>query len=95
MPLQKGSSKAVISHNISEMIASGHPRRQAVAAALHNADKSMKTSKITKNSSARDVHGHNEKYAGSARSTKLQTQKHVKAASKTVQPTSKSIVTVK
>ncbi len=39
MPLEAGSSKSVISHNISEMVAAGHPHDVAVAAALHNADK--------------------------------------------------------
>jgi len=39
MPLTPGKSKAVIEKNIREMIASGHPQKQAVAAALHNADK--------------------------------------------------------
>lgn len=39
MPLTSGPSKATISHNIREMIASGHPQNQAVAASLHNADK--------------------------------------------------------
>ena len=39
MPLTPGSSRSVISHNISEMVAAGHPQKQAVAAALHNADK--------------------------------------------------------
>ena len=34
MPLTKGKSKAVISANISEMIHAGHPRDQAIAAAL-------------------------------------------------------------
>lgn len=38
MPLKPGSSQAVISGNIKEMVASGHPRDQAVAASLHNAD---------------------------------------------------------
>jgi hypothetical protein len=38
MPLHSGSSKKVISKNIHEMIAVGHPHNQAVAAALHNAD---------------------------------------------------------
>jgi hypothetical protein len=42
MPLKKGSSKKVISQNISEMVASGHPQRQAVAAALHNAHPTKK-----------------------------------------------------
>ena len=37
MPLHKGKSKEVISENIREMEASGHPHDQAVAAALHNA----------------------------------------------------------
>lgn len=39
MPLHKGSSRATISNNIREMEASGHPHRQAVAAALHEADR--------------------------------------------------------
>ena len=38
MPLENGSSKQVISHNIEEMQNSGHPHNQAVAAALHNAN---------------------------------------------------------
>jgi hypothetical protein len=37
MPLQHGKSKETISNNIKEMIASGHPRDQAVAAALETA----------------------------------------------------------
>jgi len=37
MPLKSGSSDATVSSNIKEMIASGHPRKQAVAAALSNA----------------------------------------------------------
>lgn len=36
MPLLKG--KKNIGHNIEEMEASGHPHKQAVAAALHTAD---------------------------------------------------------
>jgi hypothetical protein len=40
MPLKKGKSKAVISSNISEMIKSGHPKDQAIAASLSQARKS-------------------------------------------------------
>jgi len=40
MPLKKGASKKVISENIREMVHSGHPRKQAVAAALDQARKS-------------------------------------------------------
>jgi hypothetical protein len=37
VPLKEGSSRAVISENIAEMVASGHPQAQAVAAALRQA----------------------------------------------------------
>lgn len=39
MPLTRGKSQKTISHNISEMIGSGHPRDQAIAAALNTARK--------------------------------------------------------
>lgn len=39
MPLSKGHSQKTISHNISEMIEAGHPRDQAIAAALNTARK--------------------------------------------------------
>lgn len=42
MPLLHGSSQSVIGQNIREMRQAGHPEAQAVAAALHNADKSKK-----------------------------------------------------
>lgn len=39
MPLKKGSGRATVSSNIREMIRAGHPKRQAVAAALNTARK--------------------------------------------------------
>lgn len=39
MPLAPGSSRGIISQNIREMRAAGHPERVAVAAALSNADR--------------------------------------------------------
>lgn len=40
MPLKKGASRKTISKNIGEMIRSGHPQKQSVAAALNTARKS-------------------------------------------------------
>lgn len=37
MPLKAGKSKQVISSNIREMVKAGHPKAQAVAAALSKA----------------------------------------------------------
>jgi hypothetical protein len=45
MPLKKGSSKKTRQENIREMIASGHPVKQAVAAAYAQARKSKKKTK--------------------------------------------------
>ena len=39
MPLKKGSSQVTVSSNISEMVHAGHPKSQAIAAALSTARK--------------------------------------------------------
>jgi len=39
MPLKKGSSQKVVSENIMEMMHSGHPQKQAIAASLSEARK--------------------------------------------------------
>lgn len=45
MPLKSGKSKKIISKNISEMVDSGYPRKQAIAASLNKAGKSKKKGK--------------------------------------------------
>jgi hypothetical protein len=42
MPLEAGSSRAVVSANIAEMVKAGHPRAQAIAASLQKAGLSNK-----------------------------------------------------
>ncbi len=42
MPLKKGSSNKTVSANVSELVATGRPQRQAVAIALKTAGKSNK-----------------------------------------------------
>lgn len=45
MPLKKGTSKATVSANIREMVKSGYPQKQAVAASLETARRSGKGKK--------------------------------------------------
>lgn len=45
MPLQEGSSRAVIEANIAELIRSGYPRKQAVAIAFEHAARGRKKEK--------------------------------------------------
>lgn len=42
MPLKKGRSRKVVSENISELVHSGRPQKQAVAAAMNEAGMSKK-----------------------------------------------------
>jgi hypothetical protein len=44
MPLFPGSSDKVVSHNIGEMIKAGHPKDQAIAAAMRKAGRSKEES---------------------------------------------------
>lgn len=46
MPLKKGKSKQVRQHNIQEMIAAGHPPKQAVAAAYRQQKDSRREHKV-------------------------------------------------
>ena len=45
MPLQPGKSREVVSSNIREMVHSGYPQKQAVAASLSNARRHPKKGK--------------------------------------------------
>jgi len=46
MPLKKGSGRETVSQNISEMVKSGYPQKQAVAASLESARRSGGGKKI-------------------------------------------------
>ena len=45
MPLKKSSSKKAVSENIREMVKSGYPQKQAVAASLDNQRRAKKKKK--------------------------------------------------
>ena len=46
MPLKKGKSKKVVSANISELVDSGRPKKQAVAIAMNSAGKSKRSANV-------------------------------------------------
>lgn len=58
MPLLKGKSKEVISENIAEMIRAGHPRNQAIAAAMRSAGKSRSKRRKKRTVPPKDSNGY-------------------------------------
>lgn len=52
MPLEKGSSREVVSRNIREMMRAGHPQEQAIAAAMRSAGKSYRKDDAAPNTNA-------------------------------------------
>ena len=45
MPLKKGSSRKTVSSNVSELVHSGRPQKQAVAIALSEARRNKRSSR--------------------------------------------------
>ena len=48
MPLSKGTTRATVSKNVREMMDSGYPQKQAVAAALDNQRRSRKSKRTSR-----------------------------------------------
>jgi hypothetical protein len=48
MPLEKSSSPGAFKRNVSEMVRAGHPRKQAIAAALNTARKGRRSRRRSK-----------------------------------------------
>lgn len=55
MPLAKGSSRKTISSNISELVHSGRPQRQAIAISMNTAGKGRRKKKRRTSSVFRDA----------------------------------------
>lgn len=60
MPLEHGDNPETIAHNVKEMVKSGHPQRQAVAAALHEAKDSLKRMEDTVSNKRNDAEPYRE-----------------------------------
>ena len=80
MPLRPGSSRATISQNIREMRASGHPEKQAVAAALSNARKAGAHIMAGKRKMAKGdhIHTNHEQHHESRRRDEGEDGKHLR-----------------
>lgn len=61
MPLSPGSSRKTVSNNIREMVRSGHPQDQAVAASLSNARKTTRKGGETHMARHKGRHGGRKK----------------------------------